>query len=441
MPWTISRNGGAATTLAAWGIEAITLNLKSFDTDELVFVIKKQDALSAATFVYGDTVALVDPSGVTRFQGKIRVDVTNASAESERVTYTAWNVWDDLKTTIYQQTRALTSTTDWITLFNKPTTQVVLFRDPDYQSLGSWQKWTVHQQINDVLTFAQANGCALSFDLSGISGANDQQSPWSEATDISCAAVLRRCQSPMADLSGYFDYTTTPPTLRCVRRSSMGTNALDLLDATKVTKIDRLRQLNDMVPPGVVFIFVTSAVNPATGKTYDIITTSSAGATSGPRVVVNTINLTQLENDSSFYTVPLALKTRNMAQDYFATLAVPWFEGQITTKQQEVDNTWHPAMIATFTHGRADWAATGAVVQLVSLEPLSGTITVRFGPPPMLGAADWVKAQIAGQFLRQGAPASTGTSGASPDGSSPSLGGTTETLILCSGERVTVLTR
>ena len=427
-------------TLAALGVESITLVLKSFDTDELTFVIKKQDAFAAATYVYGDSVALLDPYGVTRFQGRIRNDVTTADAQSERITYTAWNCWDDLKTTVYQQRRAFTSTTDWVTLSDTPTTAVVLFRNPAYPSVGGWQPWTVEQLINDVITFAIANGVSMLADLSGISGANDQQSPWSEATDITCAAVLRRCQSPMADLSGYFDYTTTPPTLRCVRRASMFSNGLTLTDATQVLKIDRLRLRSDMVPTGVVFLFITSANNPLTGKSYDVITASTAGAISGPRCIINTINLTQLENDSAFYTAPLASKIVNMAQDYYNTLLTPWFEGQVTIKQQECSNVWHAGMLAEFTGGRADWATANGVVQLVSQELMTGLTTLRFGPPAMLGIADWLKTALAGTILRQSSPPATGCGSSSSDGTSNVTGGMTpQKMTLCGGGTVTVM--
>jgi hypothetical protein len=436
MLWTISRNGGAALTLSGLGITSITLNRKSFDTDELVFVVERKDSLAAPLWAYGDSVALV-ADGVTRFQGRIRTDATLGDRVNEGTTYGAWNVWDDLKCLTYQQNRNITSPLDWLTISSVPTTEVTLFRNPLY-GVGGWQPWTVKQQMQDALAFAESVGVSMSHDLGAL---YDVPAPWSEAVDIMVAGVLRRCQAMMVDLCGWFDYTTTPPTLRCVRRSTMATTAIDLTAGTQVQRLDRIRQRNDLVPAGVVLILLTSVTNPATGKTYQQVTVSSGGAPGGPRVIVNTIDLTALENSSTFITTIPAGGIYNLANDYYQTLLTPFLDGQLVLRAQDCPGTLHPGQLITFTHGRPDWSAAGGIIQEISEELITGTTIVRFGPPPIMSAAQFLTMALAGRVLRQNAPTPIGGVGGTSDGSTQMPGGRTVGLTLCDGSTVNVLTK
>jgi hypothetical protein len=261
-----------------------------------------------------------------------------------------------------------------------------------------------------------------------------------------CAAALKKCLVNMLDLCTWCDYTTTPPTLRILRRPGMVTSSIDLTAGAWVQKIDRLRQRNDLVPTGVVFILLTTVQNPATGKSYLQFTISTAGAaTGGPRCVVNTIDLSALENNSQYYTTPLVLGGRNLAEDYYNTLVTPWFDGQITLKQAECDGAYHPGQIVTFAHGRPDWSAEGGIVQLVSEELLTGLTTLRFGPPPIMPGAQFLSQAMMTQFLRTGSlpnvgsTAPTSDGGASAAAAAASLGMGSTTLLLCGGQSVTVV--
>ena len=437
MNWTLSKNGGPLLPLSAWSIPAITLNRKSFDTDELVFSTTRRDCLATPLFQYGDSVSLW-ADGTIRFFGYIRTDTTVGDDKTEQQTYGAWNCWDDLKCITYQQTRWLINPGDFVTRADRTTTQVVLFRDPTFVGPTNWAPWTVLQQLQNALAFAEANGVNMAHDFGATV---DIQAPWSEATDIMCASVARRCQANMLDLMSWCDYSTTPPTLRFVRRANASTLNLNLTDGTIIEKIDRLRQRSDLIPAGIVMLFLTSVTDPGTGLAYTVVQQSTYGATFGPRVIFNTIDLSALENSDSFYITPLPGLIRNMAEEYYHTLQTPWFDGQIVLRAAECPGTWRPGMLLTFTNGRPDWNAAGGVIQEVSEELLTGRTILRFGPPPIMDGAQFATLALQTRILRQGSPPAIGGGSASKGGTTPTAGGGSSVkLTLCGGASITVLT-
>ena len=158
-------------------------------------------------------------------------------------------------------------------------------------------------------------------------------------------------------------------------------------------------------------------------------------------MIINTIDLSTLENDSSYYTVPPPGGIRHLAGSYFNTLATPWFDGSIVLKAAECPLAWHPGMIVTFTHGRPDWQALGGVIQQVSEDLLTGLTTLRLGPPAMLSAVQFVTLAMQGKILRQDARPATGSIASTADGAVTSaLGRQIAQLQTCDGATINVLT-
>lgn len=432
MAWTLSKNG-AEKSLAEWGLTAGILRRRSFEKDELNFPVGRLDCLAAPLFAYDDAVILRQ-DGVTRFVGRIRDDGIMADQRREQNAYRAWNLWDDLECLVYQQNRTLRGT-DFVSLTNTPTTQVVLFRDPAFTT--TWVSTTVLQQVTALLDFAITQGVSMARDASFPA----VQAPWSEARDITVATALRRCQLWMPDAGSWVAYDTTPPTLHILRRSTMGTAPLDLTDATQIIRLNRLAQRNDLVPRGVTLIFLTAETNPADGSTYTRITPSIAGATTGPRVIVETIDLSALENAvGPFFVAPVG-GTAPLAADYFATLSTLFFDGSIVLKALECPGNWHPGMLINFVHGRPDWTAVGGIVQEVTEDLFTGQTTLQFGPPPALAAADFLSLLLTGKYARKDAPGGPGSIASSPTGANNQPHASNSvSLLLCGGQTVQVLT-
>jgi hypothetical protein len=432
MAWTLSKNG-AEKSLAEWGLTAGILRRRSFEKDELNFPIGRLDCLAAPLFAYDDTVILRQ-DGVARFVGRIRDDGTMADSRREATAYRAWNLWDDLETLVYQQNRTIRGV-DFVTLTNTPTTAVVLFRDPTYTA--GWVPITVLQQVTALLDFAIAQGVSMQRNVSFPA----VQAPCGEARDITLAAALRRCQLWMPDAGSWVDYSLSPPRLHILRRSTMGTAPLDLTDGSEIIGINRLAQRNDLVPRGIVLIFLTSETNPADGSTYTRVTSSIAGATTGPRVIISTIDLTALENDVGPLLAVPAGGTANLGNDYFATLSALFFDGSIMLKARECPGNWHPGMLINFVHGRPDWTAVGGIVQEVTEDLFTGQTTLQFGPPPALAAADFLSLLMTGKYVHKDTPGAPGTVAPSGTGGDNQPHATNSvTLLLCGGQTVQVST-
>ncbi|MDD2763494.1 MAG: hypothetical protein PHE83_05910 [Opitutaceae bacterium] len=450
--WTITR-AGETRSLTDWGIASIRLTRRSLEVDDLVFSLKPADGLAAPSFVFDDVITLAQ-DGVTRFVGRIGGETIDAADSKEQLSFLAKNLWDDLETLVYEQNRKIVDE-DFANPAPIPTTQVVLFRQEDYSEDG-WHHVTSLGQIASCLAFAAARGVGLTpaLDFTGV------QPPWSEARDLSVAAAIRRAAAWTPDLATYIDYTTIPPTVHVVRRATMSTHELDLTAGTQVLELSGLRARKDLVPLGVVFIYLTSAVNPIDGLAYTRVSTSGAGVTSGARVIKATVDLTNLENN----TTPMTGGALHLAGAYFASLQQVFFDGSITLKAFDCPGGLHPGMKVNLLNGRADWATAEAIIQEISEDLLLGVTTIIFGLPSPLSGADFVALRTVAKNARKdypGAPGSaggsTGTDGGSagapgtPGGSNP--GGSAETgqqqpdggynqqpLELCGGQVITVLT-
>jgi hypothetical protein len=67
------------------------------------------------------------------------------------------------------------------------------------------------------------------------------------------------------------------------------------------------------------------------------------------------------------------------------------FEGRLTLKQQDCAGAINMGNVLNISGGRADWAAMTAQIQSVLEEIDSGSTTVSFGPPRILGPNDYVE--------------------------------------------------
>jgi hypothetical protein len=424
--------GGREQSLANWGISLPVLTRRSFEKDEFEFTIRRQDCLSAADFAYDDQVELRQ-DGVTRFIGKIRGDRTKGEPTMESVAFTCANFFDDLECLVYQQNRKVVAG-DFVSKTDVPTTQVTLFRNPLYNDITkSWAHWTTNEQIQALIDFARTAGVSCGRVVAG----DAVQPPWSEARDITVAAALRRCQLWVPDSGSWVDYSAAPPALNVDRRAVMDTASIDLTGATQVLQFD-CRPRNDLVPRGVVLIFQTAESNSADGSLYSRFTTSVAGATVGPRVLIQTLDLTALENEIGPYlSVPVG-GTKYLAQDYFDSLQTVHFDGLLTLKHAECPGTWHPGQLVTFLNGRPEWEA-GAVLQEVDENFTTGVTKLRFGAPSSMAAADFLTLLLTGKFARKDTPGGAGSIAANSTGLQPSNAGNSVRLDLCDGSTVTVL--
>lgn len=363
----------APKSLKDWGISFARLTRSSLDVDELTLRTDVADIYADPVFAYADRITLWRvSSGVSTiwFSGTVRRLPAVGSGSKEGNEYAVLGPWWELNNIVYQQYRNIGTLGSLTATY---TTQLMLFQD----SAGA--KITNSAQAQDAIAYALAQGSGIS----GLSISSFFDVPLSEQRDLTCAEVLRRCASYTPDCVSYFIYSTTSPGLVIARRASLTPVAIDLANANYVTEFT-IAKRSDLVPTGVVFYFIGSAVDPATSLQMATVATQSAGSTSGVGVLRATIDL------MGHGTLAQELAPTNFASNYYSALSTPQWEGTIVLKEAECSGAILIGNVVNFTSGRTEWTTMNAVVQSVSEDFITGETTLEVAPTAGLSPQDFV---------------------------------------------------
>lgn len=373
--WTLAKNGAGEKSLADWGISSATLALRSLDVDELTIRNPVADVTLDPIFAYGDKLTLrrIDAGVATIwFIGSIRKLPGDGSSEGENNLFVACGAWWDLLDLIYQQTRAIAKPA-FDGFDPADTTHVMLCQDV----FGNPQ--TTGAQIRDVFTNAAVQGS-----LNVVGSVPDFiNAPYQEARNISCAEAVRRMMAFSPDAVGYFDYSSGIPTFFAKPRSALTQVTLDLTAAALIKKW-KLTPRADLVPAGVVFTFVGSALNVTDGKQYSTLTVQSAGATTGIGVLRATIDLMGV--GTPLQEIPPA----GLAAAYYTSLITTNYEGTFLLKESDCSGIVKIGNSLNLSSGRAAWLTMQTLVQAVTYDLVTGETELECGLPDHLGAQTFV---------------------------------------------------
>ncbi len=180
---------------------------------------------------------------------------------------------------------------------------------------------------------------------------------------------------------GWFDYSASVPVFNAERRALLVAESIDLADKDRVEEFF-LTPRNDLVPAGVVFIFVTTEVDEE--KTWTRITRDTAGAISGVGVITATIEMMGAGTENQELP-PIGLA----AQYYAALLALPW-SGNVNLHERDCTGDFRPGKVLNLAGGRTAWATMNAVIQIVTEDLFFGRTSIEYGPPEHLSPQDFV---------------------------------------------------
>jgi len=371
--WTLECDG-VRRSLTAWGISSPQLEFMSLDSDILTFEVAASDISAEPPFAYGARIDLYCDS-VRWFTGTVKELPASLSANRDSNRFVIANPWFDLNRVIFQDDRYVQIDPDNAEAgtFKTNNTSVVLF-----QTLAGVLR-TNGAQISRALQYANSHGVSLQI------GTIDPaiKVPFQEATDVTCAEVIRRCCQYQPDTVSWFDYTTNPPTIHFQRRSNLSGVTLDLAAGNFVISAEPSPRY-DLRPDGIkLFIerYTTSE-----GSTRIWYQEQIAGnAHEGPGCIVSTIPcMSTTSNEDDF--VP-----RTLAQDYFNSVSALQWEGSIKLAEVECSGLLRPGKMLNLANGRAAWATMAALVQSVVMDLDQGRTTVKFGPPTQLGTQDFLE--------------------------------------------------
>lgn len=237
--WTL-RLGATERSLADWGISGVRRQRRSQASDELTFQLDGRAFERQAPFDAGDAITVLR-GGVPWFTGRVVALARGASGSSESIGYRVAGPWWFLDQLVYQQV--------WH-----------VYHGPDVRKshclLNIWADGSlmgVRDQLNEALQWAHDRAVArygaspFVWDRAEFP---DASIPTDEVRDITTAEVVRKQLRWVPDAVTWFDYSTTPPTFHCRRRSALALNTLSGPSA-RVTEI-RLTPRYDLVVPSVV---------------------------------------------------------------------------------------------------------------------------------------------------------------------------------------------
>jgi hypothetical protein len=239
--WTLSKNGGTPQTLAAWGFSKAQLTIKSQAID-LLTVRQGVPFDSDPVLAFGDSVVLAK-DGARWFAGRVDDPELYGSSRSERITHAMVGPWWWLQSIIYQSTRQSWNGAEAVPVYSD---NVFLGQNPVDGS-----HWTTGQQIQAALDWAIALGAPIQYDTTNFPALT---SPFIQVRSVYCSEVIRQMLRFSPDTTTWWDYSTTPPTFRCVRRANQGSITLPVSAGNEQTFKPRY----SLVLPSVAITYESS---------------------------------------------------------------------------------------------------------------------------------------------------------------------------------------
>lgn len=297
--WTLVYSG-TEKTLADWGISTPVLHRLSQAPDELTFLLDGKAADAASTFPYNAAITIYrnrtklangtwDPaSGTIYFTGRRILEPRSGSASAESNRYTFVGPWADLDEYIYQQ--------NWKVYATPPTGAAQqprshVFLNQDDTGAAKDTAWQIGDSVGYVRDRAVDNYGVGTEPLQLGAGTPAFNLPYDEQREITCAECIRKQLRWIPDAITWFDYSTSPPTLKVARRGSLTPVALDITAGNKIEGLEIIRR-DDLTRPAVVLKF--EQINEINGTGWTQITEQKApgGATGTARgTLVATIQL------------------------------------------------------------------------------------------------------------------------------------------------------
>ncbi len=299
---------GVEKTLADWGCSAATVEKLNSAKDTLSITLPTA-ADGVDLFEYGDKVAVnvnrqgSVPAGLNqpdRFSGGKTLFVgyrvrnsRSASGRSESFTYKFANAWGFfMEKHVFQK---LWPSWNGTALVLYPRSSVVLGQSiaTITQANGvQTTQMTLAEQSAEIINFTinqtatQFGAAQFQLDAAFLDGNLDGESvtggwqgycPLDAANDLTCAEALKRTLKIVPQVSIWFDYTTSPPTLHIATRDTLPSATLNWGNADASDRYgnytSKIDSREDLLPPVVDYKYkVTTSYNPPSGQPYTVET-------------------------------------------------------------------------------------------------------------------------------------------------------------------------
>lgn len=258
MSWTLEYNG-LEKTLADWKLGGMTRTLLSQAPDLVALEARGQDFDAEVLFPHGATVT-IKRDGRPWFLGRVIQTPREASPRSECIGYRLAGPWFWLDNLVFQQS--------WNFADACGQTQAGQSSHLFLGQTADGQPMTTAQQITEILHWAIACGAPIQMG----SGFPSSQVPMREVRELTCGEAIRQMLRWHPDAVTWFDYSTTPPTFHCGRRSEL--KSFSLAVGARPVNSFQIAPRHDLQVPAVVLKF--EQTNRVDGVHYTALATQKA---------------------------------------------------------------------------------------------------------------------------------------------------------------------
>lgn len=284
--WTLTY-GATEKTFAAWGIVRAVNHVESQGQNLFAFDLEKVLADADAVFPYLAEVTIKTPAGAVWFVGRRLRNPRVAAPRFERHQYVFSGPGLYLERHVFNQT--------WVTgkwgesgTENRYSSQVILGQS----ATGTY--FTTGEQIEEIVQWvvdrntAQYAAPKLQLDTSDLPAIN---APLNEVVDITCDEAIRTQLRWSPDAVTWWDFATTPPTLRIKRRADLTPVTLSVFDALNHETLN-IESCDDLVRPSVRLSYRKTSVVDGVSLVREQTEIAPVGATGFEEgVLASTYNL------------------------------------------------------------------------------------------------------------------------------------------------------
>lgn len=407
--WSLKRGTGSRQTFAEWGISSATRRLANMSEDTVDLDFDGASIDLGRIFLPGERLTVYADNTIW-FQGIVKPQKFAAVGQREGVSVSIAGPWYELERVTYTQARRFVSPENYVPKLPYPSIvlgQPVTLTDaqleannavltnlanyPTYVAttgvaiLGqdsAGNRMTTMQVISAAV--AMANNAGVQLQLGTLPAAIT--APIENVRDASCADVISKMLRWTPDITVYFDYATSPPTMRLAKLSAKSPFTLSTA-TSDFTNVD-LQPAEDMQVPGVRLDYIKRHTR--NELEFWSLSSDVAGNSGLQGAIRMTIELQggQLQSsDGTVYTegepAPVGI-----AASLYSAFSQLYYRGSVTIKSADCRSDNLVGRTLNISGLNPQWATMAASIERQTDVTATGQTTIEVGPPARLGPTE-----------------------------------------------------
>lgn len=404
MGWTL-QHGGTTQSLEAWGISNDEVVLNSFAPSTLSFDVPGNfDA--TPLFAHAAQVTLRDPDNVVRFVGRRRKAPQSIAGNTESRSYYFEDVLGDLNRRTFRQVWQMWNGSATVGVPNS------------LASLFSGSGVGVSAQLTAIIAAAAAAGIAVQM---GTSAGITAIPRATEIRSLTFLQALKMAARLAPDLGTWVDYTTSPPTVNFVRRTTATEHTTAVIEHADSFSLEPLHE--QLVPAVVINYNKTVFIDnvPYNGSSVDKAPAEATGDEENALVAALDLRDSRLVTGAA---VPALTQSQDIGTENIDASSFSFWEGlwpALAGRNEAAtltDGTESPSGLRRIVSGaQPGWAGSAQQVTVTAI--FNGVVAGQTYVNKQLVAVVNGSSLSSGTYTREGTTGGGGAGGSDPGETAP----------------------